>query len=89
MKLEDLSNCFPLSQLEEMLPTKPSYLTVRKWAQEGCRGVKLQTWLIGDRRVTTKEAVEAFIKAVSIEGNEPSSRLTKSPRNQRKKTNKS
>lgn len=44
---------------------KPSYETIRRWADRGVRGHKLETARIGGRRVTTLEAIYRFLQVLS------------------------
>ena len=39
-----------------------SSATIWRWAQRGVRGVRLETFAIGGRRYTTKEAFERFVE---------------------------
>lgn len=41
--------------------------TVWRWGTKGVRGVKLETIVIGGRRVTTQEAFERFVAATNPE----------------------
>jgi hypothetical protein len=59
----------------------PDLSTVWRWATRGCRGVVLETWLIGGRRVTTAEAVARFINALST-GQKDATVLTPTQRSQ-------
>lgn len=38
------------------------YMTPRKWWRYGLQGVRLQTWVIGGRRFTTRRALEEFTR---------------------------
>jgi hypothetical protein len=38
--------------------------TVHRWRMKGCRGVRLETFLRGGVRHTTREAIERFFEAV-------------------------
>lgn len=53
----------------EMVPwpdeDRPSYETIRRWADRGVRGHKLETVRIGGRRVTTLEAIQRFLAVLS------------------------
>ncbi|MEJ7590355.1 MAG: DUF1580 domain-containing protein [Planctomycetaceae bacterium] len=44
-------------------PNGISDATMARWIQKGVKGVKLETLLIGGRRVTSKEAICRFIAA--------------------------
>ena len=39
--------------------------TVARWARKGCRGVRLETVLVGGRRYSSAEAVDRFIRELS------------------------
>jgi hypothetical protein len=58
----DISNEFLLtiSAAAKSLPSRPHISTVWRWIQRGVRGVKLETYLIGGRRFTSREALERF-----------------------------
>jgi|SRR5271157_2341602 len=43
----------------------PHRVTIAKWRTQGVRGVLLETLLIGNRRVTSCEAIARFFEAVS------------------------
>lgn len=36
-----------------------------RWSTKGCRGIRLETVIVGGKRLTTVEMVEAFIKATT------------------------
>jgi hypothetical protein len=42
---------------------RPHPSTCWRFANQGSKGVVLQTWMIGGRRCTTTEAVRAFVEA--------------------------
>ena len=44
-------------------PNGISDATMARWIQKGVKGVKLETLLIGGRRVTSREAISRFIVA--------------------------
>ena len=44
---------------------RPDIATLWRWWARGVRGVKLDTWLIGGRRVTTEIAVNEFLDRLS------------------------
>jgi hypothetical protein len=61
------------------LPTRPNLSTVWRWVQRGVRGVRLETAMIGGRRITSQEALERFNAAVTAAADgSPSS--TRTPR---------
>lgn len=60
-----LENLISFAAAARLLPNKPSPCTMWRWHTQGVRGVKLQTWCIGNRRYTTREALEQFISATT------------------------
>ena len=48
-------------------PNGISDATMARWIQKGVKGVKLETLLIGGRRVTSKEAICRFIQTQNAE----------------------
>jgi hypothetical protein len=47
--------------------TAPHAETVSRWARKGCRGVRLETVMLGGRRYSSAEAVNRFISQLSGE----------------------
>ncbi len=39
--------------------------TIARWARRGCRGIRLETVVIGGRRYSSLEAVERFVTRLS------------------------
>ncbi|MCA9179419.1 MAG: DUF1580 domain-containing protein [Planctomycetales bacterium] len=58
----------PISQLPILLPSRPHISTVWRWIKRGCRGVHLETILIGGKHFTSKEALKRFVDATSRDG---------------------
>lgn len=54
-----------LKEAAKSLPGKPGYPTLWRWSQKGCRGVRLETILVGGIRYTSREALERFIAGCS------------------------
>lgn len=50
---------------EERLLDRPGFATVQRWALNGIRGVRLETWRCGGFRGTTIPAFHRFVKAVN------------------------
>jgi|GEM_PF-5623476 len=44
---------------------KPHIATLRRWAKYGCRGHKLETAFLGNRLMTTHQAVARFLAAIN------------------------
>ena len=42
---------------------EPNRETVRRWAAKGVRGVVLESFCVGARRYTSREAVDRFLEA--------------------------
>ena len=51
-----------LAEASHLLPGRPHLSTLHRWRLRGVRGVKLETFLIGGRRFTSREALERFIE---------------------------
>lgn len=60
-----LRDAITLAQACHLFSPVPSIHAMHRWVSKGTRGVRLQTWLSGGRRVTTHEAVEAFLRAIN------------------------
>lgn len=58
---ESLKDALTLSRAADFFSPVPHVSCVQRWATRGTRGVKLQTWLSGGRRVTTPAAIEQFL----------------------------
>ncbi|NLF67444.1 MAG: DUF1580 domain-containing protein [Candidatus Anammoximicrobium sp.] len=54
-----------LTEAAKTLPTRPAISSLHRWRLRGVRGVKLETALLGGRRVTSREALERFAAAVT------------------------
>lgn len=66
----------PLTTAVEIVTGRRVHLsTALRWAQRGCRGVRLQTWVLGGRRLTTQAAVREFIAARTDAARQPVSPL--------------
>src|SRR5690348_5485543 len=66
---ERLSDFFRLNEAADHLPTsygrKFSLPTIHRWASSGCRGVRLETVMIGGTRYTSEDMLERFVAAVT------------------------
>ena len=68
---------FSLPQAARSLPGHPHVSTIYRWRLRGIRGVKLETFLIGGRRFTSREAIERFTERITAVANgEPSPKRT-------------
>jgi hypothetical protein len=63
----DLQNetVITLTEAPKTLPSRPSLATLFRWGSRGCRGVVLETVLLGGRRATSREALDRFFMAVT------------------------
>jgi hypothetical protein len=52
-----------LKQVPKHVPTRPHFATVWRWSNRGIRGHKLETYLIGNQRLTSVEAIHRFLEA--------------------------
>ena len=54
-------------QAARLLPksSRPTYVTWWRWWRHGVRGVKLETVLIGGKRLTSRPAMQRFADALS------------------------
>lgn len=52
-----------LPQAAKELPGRPDASTLWRWSQRGVRGVRLETFKIGSRLFTTRQALTRFIAA--------------------------
>jgi hypothetical protein len=65
-----LEETFSLTGATKRLPARrggkrPNVATLYRWAQVGCRGVRLETICIGATRCTSMEALQRFFNAVT------------------------
>ena len=64
---ESLKNAIALADAAKIIPTRPPIGLIHRWSSRGVRGIRLRTWLVGGKRVTTPAAVEAFLQALNSE----------------------
>lgn len=62
------SDLFPLVEaVRRATGRKPALSTVFRWCQRPNRyGVRLRSWVVGGRRLTTPEAVQAYVEATTL-----------------------
>lgn len=56
---------FPLTDAAKEVPHRPNVTTLWRWQTRGIRGVKLETLLVGGRRMTSREALSRFFAATT------------------------
>lgn len=54
-----------LTQAAAILPGRPSEVTVRRWATQGYRGVKLASIYVGRSRFTSRQSIEEFVRQLN------------------------
>ena len=62
----------PIAEAPKHTPGRPHSATIWRWWQKGIKGIKLETYLCGGRRFTSKEAIERFIRGTTAARNGPS-----------------
>ncbi len=65
-----LEETFSLTEAAKRLPCRrkgkrPNVATLYRWAQAGCRGVRLETLCVGATRCTSMEALQRFFDALT------------------------
>jgi hypothetical protein len=63
-KMTELLQETPLTLAEaaKSLPGNPNIATLWRWRRRGIEGVRLETYRIGQKRFTTKEAIARFVE---------------------------
>ena len=59
----------PLSEVPNHLPGNPHIATIHRWIATGCRGIKLESLLVGGTRYTSTEALERFVLETTAAAN--------------------
>lgn len=52
----------PISAAPKHVPGRPHAATIFRWHQRGIKGVRLETYVVGGKRYTSKEALRRFIE---------------------------
>lgn len=73
-----------LSKAAEHLPTlrgkhRPHTATLYRWAQRGCRGIRLETIRVGGSLCTSVEAIQRFCESLSRAGSVNEKGVTRAP----------
>ena len=64
---------------------RPNLSTSWRWSTKGCRGIRLETVIVGGKRLTTLEMVRAFIRATTDARNATYETQFVAPTSQRQK----
>jgi hypothetical protein len=61
----DLSSedVFPVNEAPKHIASRPSTASVFRWVLQGVGGIKLESILLGGRRLTSSEAIQRFADA--------------------------
>jgi len=51
-----------LKDVAALLPTRPCFATIWRWSKRGLKGLKLETYRIGQQHLTSKQAVHRFLE---------------------------
>jgi len=67
----DLSseNVFPVNEAPKHIASRPSKASVWRWVLRGVGGIKLESILIGGRRLTSSESIQRFADARTAQAN--------------------
>ena len=63
--LSKLKDAITFSQAAKLCPTRPAVNQIRRWHERGVRGVKLEAWLVGGKKVTTLNALSKFLSDIN------------------------
>ena len=74
----------PVAKIPSHVPGRPHVATCWRWVQRGCRGVKLETLLVGGKRFTSLEALQRFAEATTAAADGTSSVPASTPSSRRK-----
>ena len=71
-----------LTDAAKRLPSRPRVETLWRWRTTGCHGIRLETALIGGRRVTSIEALQRFVDrtTAAADGEIPKRSITRRQR---------
>lgn len=75
----------PVAKIPSHVPGRPHSATCWRWIQRGCRGVKLETVLVGGRRFTSTLALQTFVERTTAAADGTSPDITSTPAAARKR----
>lgn len=58
-------NILSFTAAAKLLPSRPNVATLWRWRTAGIHGIKLETFLCGGRRMTSREALSRFFAATT------------------------
>ncbi len=56
-----------VTAIEDRTGRRPALSTALRWCQKGCRGIRLESWMVGGVRCTTDEAVDRFVQQLTAQ----------------------
>ncbi len=56
-----------LAEAAALIPGNPAPSTVARWAIHGVRGVRLESFVVGGKRRTSREAIDRFLAALNAD----------------------
>jgi Protein of unknown function (DUF1580) len=74
----------PIAKVPSHLPDRIHIATVWRWVNRGCRKVKLVTVLIGGRRYTSLEQLQAFVERTTAAADGDSLPIASTPSHRRR-----
>lgn len=74
----------PINEIPSHVPGRIHIATCWRWIQRGCRGVKLETLLIGGKRFSSLEALQRFAETTTIAADGTSTIRASTPSARRK-----
>lgn len=72
------------AQMEKLTGDRIHRATAERWRMRGCRGVKLETVLIGGKRYCSDEALQRFVEATTAAADGTSTVTASTPTARRK-----
>lgn len=74
----------PVNKIPNHVPDRPHVATCWRWINRGCRGVKLETVLVGGKRYTSLEALQRFVERTTAAADGTSTVTASTPSARRK-----
>jgi hypothetical protein len=56
----------------KIIPGRPHALTVWRWMTKGCRGYRLNSIMVGNKRLTSRDSIACFTKQITDAAQDPS-----------------
>lgn len=62
---EQFRDAIPVNKCSRFIPGNPHCATVWRWCTKGVRGVRLETVMIGGRRMVTPQSLDEFLRQLN------------------------